>query len=121
MSGSSTVSSASKSPPREAGEKGGDHFPLPGEIGVGDRGCALHPAALQPCVDAGSRYAKKAGETDERLFAVAAWRETPYFTDAECSALALTEAATRLSDRADPVPDEIWNEAVRYYDEPALA
>jgi alkylhydroperoxidase family enzyme len=52
---------------------------------------------------------------------VAAWREAPYFTDAERSALALTEAATRLSDRADPVPDEIWEEAARHYDEPALA
>jgi alkylhydroperoxidase family enzyme len=64
---------------------------------------------------------KKAGETDERLFSVAAWREAPYFTDAERAALALTEAATRLSDRADPVPDEIWDEAARYYDESALA
>jgi alkylhydroperoxidase family enzyme len=68
-----------------------------------------------------SRDLKKAGETDERLFAVAAWREAPYFTDAERAALALTEAATRLSDRADPVPDEIWDEAARHYDEPALA
>lgn len=73
------------------------------------------------CVDGGARHAKKAGETDERLFAVAAWRETPYFTDAERAALALTEAVTRLSDRADPVPDEIWNEAARHYDEAALA
>ena len=67
------------------------------------------------------RIAKKLGETDERLFAVAAWREAPYFTDAERAALALTEAATRLSDRADPVPDEIWDEAARHYDEQALA
>ena len=73
------------------------------------------------CVDMHSRDAKKAGETDERLFAVAAWREAPYFTDAERAALALTEAVTRLSDRADPVPDEIWDEAARHYDEPALA
>ncbi len=73
------------------------------------------------CVDMHSRDAKKAGETDERLFAVAAWREAPYFTDAERAALALTEAATRLSDRVDPVPDEIWDEAARHYDEPALA
>src|SRR5712692_4203332 len=73
------------------------------------------------CVDAGARSAKKAGETDERLLAVAAWRETPYFTDAERAALALTEAVTRLSDRADPVPDAIWDEAARHYDEPALA
>src|SRR5712691_11034574 len=73
------------------------------------------------CVDMHSRDLKKAGETDERLFALAAWRDAPYFTDAERAALALTEAVTRLSDRADPVPDEIWNEAARYYDEPALA
>ncbi|MGH3753582.1 MAG: carboxymuconolactone decarboxylase family protein [Pseudonocardiaceae bacterium] len=73
------------------------------------------------CVDMHPRLAKKAGETDERLFAVAAWRDAPYFTDAERAALALTEAATRLSDRADPVPDEIWDEAARHYDEPALA
>ena len=73
------------------------------------------------CVDSGSRHARKAGETDERLFAVAAWREAPYFTDAESAALSLTEAVTRLSDRADPVPDEIWDEAARHYDEQALA
>ncbi len=73
------------------------------------------------CVDAGSRSAKKAGETDERLFAVAAWRETPYFTDAERAALALAEAATRLADRAEPVPDAIWDEATRHYNEQGLA
>jgi AhpD family alkylhydroperoxidase len=73
------------------------------------------------CVDSGTRYAKKAGESDERLFAVAAWRDAPYFTNAERAALALTEAVTRLSDRADPVPDEIFEEAARHYDEPALA
>jgi AhpD family alkylhydroperoxidase len=73
------------------------------------------------CVDLHARDAKLAGETDERLFAVAAWRDAPYFTDAERAALALTEAATRLSDREDPVPDEVWDEAARHYDEPALA
>src|SRR5712692_10298083 len=73
------------------------------------------------CVDSGARSARKAGETDERLFAVAAWREAPYFTDAERAALALTETATRLADRADPVPDEIWDEAARHYDEQGLA
>ena len=86
----------------------------------------VHPRASQinGCsvrVDMHARQLKQAGETDERLFAVAAWRDAPYFTDAERAALALTEAATRLSDRADPVPDEIWDEAVRHYDEPALA
>ena len=73
------------------------------------------------CVDFGARSAKKAGETDERLFAVAAWREAPYFTDAERAALALTEAATRLADRGDPVPDSIWDEATRHFDEKGLA
>jgi AhpD family alkylhydroperoxidase len=73
------------------------------------------------CVDSGARNAKKVGETDERLFAVAVWREAPYFTDAERAALALAEAATRLSDRADAVSDEIWEEATRYYDEQQLA
>src|SRR5882672_4780991 len=72
------------------------------------------------CVDSGTRHARKAGESDERLFAVGAWREAPYFTDAERAALALTEAVTRLSDRADPVPDKIWDEAARHYDERAL-
>ena len=67
------------------------------------------------------RIARRLGETDERLFAVAAWREAPYFTDAERAALALTEAVTRMDDRADPVPDEIWDEAARHYDEQALA
>jgi AhpD family alkylhydroperoxidase len=73
------------------------------------------------CLDMHARLAKKAGETDQRLFAVAAWRETPYFTDAERAALALTEAVTRLSDQTDPVPDEIWDEVSRHYDEQALA
>src|SRR5262249_61001456 len=73
------------------------------------------------CVDMHPRCLKKTGETDERLFAVAAWRDAPYFDDAERAALALTEAVTRLNDRADPVPDEIWDEAGRHYDEPLLA
>ena len=73
------------------------------------------------CVDIHPRLAKKAGETDERLFAVAAWRESPYFSDAERAALALGEALTRLSDRADAVSDEVWTEATRHYDEAALA
>ena len=73
------------------------------------------------CVDLGWRKMKHEGETDERLFAVSAWRDAPYFTDAERAALALAEAVTRLSDRPDPVPDEIWNEAARHFDEKALA
>ena len=67
------------------------------------------------------RILKGLGETDDRINAVAAWREAPFFTDAERAALALAEAVTRLGDRADPVPDETWDEAARQYDEPALA
>src|SRR5438874_3894840 len=73
------------------------------------------------CVESGTCHVKQAGETDERLCAVAAWREAPYFSEAERAALALTEAVTRLSDRADPVPDEIWDAAARHYDERGLA
>ena len=73
------------------------------------------------CVDGHPRIARKAGETDERLFAVAAWRDAPYFSDAERAALALTEAVTRISDREDPVPDAIWDQAARHYEAPALA
>jgi AhpD family alkylhydroperoxidase len=62
------------------------------------------------CVDMHGRALKKAGEADERIFAIAAWREAAYFTDAERAALALSEAVTRLSDRADPVPDDVWTE-----------
>jgi AhpD family alkylhydroperoxidase len=65
--------------------------------------------------------ARRLGETDQRLFAVAAWRDAPWFTDAERAALALTEAATRLSDRAEPVSDDVWEEAARHYDERQLA
>jgi alkylhydroperoxidase family enzyme len=72
------------------------------------------------CVDMSFRF-KKPDETVERLFAVSAWRDTPYFTDAERAALALTEAVTRLSDRSDPVPDEVWNEAKRHYNESQLS
>lgn len=77
-------------------------------------GCAV-------CVDMHSRALKKIGETDARLFALATWREAPYYTEAERAALALAEAATRISDRADAVPDDVWSEAARHFDERALA
>jgi AhpD family alkylhydroperoxidase len=73
------------------------------------------------CVDMHAHALKKAGERDDRLWAVAAWRDAPYFTDAERAALDLTEATTRLSDRADPVSDAVWDEAARHYDEKQLA
>jgi len=73
------------------------------------------------CVDMHSRELSAAGEPDERIFTVAAWREAPYFTDAERAALALTEATTRLADRSEGVSDEVWEEAARHYDESQLA
>jgi len=73
------------------------------------------------CVESGTCYARTAGESDERLLAVAGWRKARCFNDAERAALALAEAVTRLSDQSDPVPDEIWDDAARHYDEPALA
>ena len=72
------------------------------------------------CLDMHSRALKKIGEKDERIIAVAAWREAPYYSDAEHAALALTEAATRRNDRADPVSEEIWREASKHYNEAAL-
>ncbi|WP_214320492.1 carboxymuconolactone decarboxylase family protein [Nonomuraea sediminis] len=76
-------------------------------------GCAF-------CVDMHSRDAKKAGESDERLWHTAVWRESPLFTPAERAALALTEEATRLADR-EAVPDAVWQEAAEHYSKPQLA
>ena len=73
------------------------------------------------CVDMHSRALRKLGEKAERIFAVGAWREAPYYSDAERAALGLAEAITRLADRTDRVPDAIWAEAARHYDETALA
>jgi AhpD family alkylhydroperoxidase len=73
------------------------------------------------CVNAGLLSARKAGETDDRLVFLTAWRETSAFTDAERAALALTEAATRLADGADAVTDEIWQEAAKHFDENGLS
>ncbi len=73
------------------------------------------------CVYGGTHSAKKAGETDDRLWTVAAWREAPYFTDAERAALAMAEAMTRLADRPDAVSDEIWDAVTEHYDEAQVA
>ena len=73
------------------------------------------------CVHMHARDLRKAGEPDERIDAVAAWREAPFYSDEERAALALCESVTRLSDRSDPVPDDVFEEAAGYYDELALA
>jgi AhpD family alkylhydroperoxidase len=72
------------------------------------------------CVDMHAKAARRSGESEERVFAVAAWRETPYFSDAERAALALTESLTRLADRAEQVPDPIWDAAAEHFDETQL-
>ncbi len=72
------------------------------------------------CTDMHARELKQGGETDERVWAIAAWRESPHFSDAERAVLALTESATRLADRADAVPDDVWEAARSHYDEAQL-
>jgi AhpD family alkylhydroperoxidase len=73
------------------------------------------------CIDYGMRAARKAGESEDRLAAVSAWRESPFLSDAECAALALAEAMTRIADSSDPVPDDVWAGVTEHYDEQALA
>jgi AhpD family alkylhydroperoxidase len=73
------------------------------------------------CLEMHAADMRKAGESDERLATVAGWRDAPYFSDAERAALALTEATTRLADRADAVPDDVWAEAAKHYDDRQLA
>lgn len=72
------------------------------------------------CVDMHAHQLRQATESIERLLAVGAWRDAPYFTGAERAALELAEAVTRLGDRSDPVPDEVWDRATRHYDEKQL-
>jgi AhpD family alkylhydroperoxidase len=74
------------------------------------------------CVHSAASSLRKGGESDERLWAVAAWRESPFFTDAERAALALTEHMTRLADSSgDPVPDAVFDDAADHFDEQQLA
>ncbi|MFE6686528.1 carboxymuconolactone decarboxylase family protein [Streptomyces sp. NPDC057743] len=73
------------------------------------------------CVDGGIKSARKAGVADDKLCTVAAWREAPYFSAEERAALALAEAATRLADRPDAVPDAVWDAAADHFDERQLA
>jgi len=74
-----------------------------------------------PGVAGGSRQARRHGATEDQVYAVAAWRETPWFSDEERAALALTEAVTRLADRPDPVPDRVWDVAAKHFDRKELA
>ena len=71
------------------------------------------------CVDMHTRDALKAGDSQQRLFALPVWRETPFFTARERAALELTEAGTRLTD--GPVPDEVFGRAAAEFSETELA
>ena len=73
------------------------------------------------CVDYGWRAGRQSRIADEKLFTVAAWREVPYFDDAERAALDLAEHATRLADSSDPVPDHVWNAAAEHFTHEQLA
>jgi AhpD family alkylhydroperoxidase len=72
------------------------------------------------CVEMHARELRKAGESEERIATVAAWRDAPWFEDAERAALALTEAVTRVADRPESVTDDIWADAAKHYDETQL-
>lgn len=82
------------------------------------RACQVNGSSAD--IHTASRQARDDGESDVRLLGLAAWRESPYYTDAERAALALTEVVTRLAG-AEPVSDDIWAEASRHYDEHGMA
>jgi AhpD family alkylhydroperoxidase len=69
-----------------------------------------------PVVDKHAHELVEAGESQERVWSVAAWRDAPYFTAAERAALRLAETATRLHDNADSVPDDVWSEICKHFD-----
>lgn len=113
---------------------------LPGaKNGIGAIFGAMHSSGIDPrvlelvhlrvsqingcsaCVDAGVISARKAGETDDRLLRVPAWRETDLFSEAERAALALAEAATRMADTSDPVSDAVFDEAADHFSEEELS
>lgn len=71
-------------------------------------GCAF-------CIDMHAFNARKAGETEQRLYTLAAWREAPFFSEKERAALALTESVTLLA--STQVPDDVYEEAARHFSE----
>ncbi|HJR26456.1 MAG TPA: carboxymuconolactone decarboxylase family protein [Acidimicrobiales bacterium] len=105
-------------------------FDLHGAVArVGVRKVVLDLVALRAsqingcsfCVHMHAADLRKAGESDERVDTVAAWRESPWFTDEERAALALAEAVTRVADHPDPVSDELWDEVADHFSEPEVA
>lgn len=94
-------------------------------------GCGLEPELLELvkfrasqingcayCLDMHSKDARARGESEQRLYGVSAWRETPYFSERERAALAWTEAVTLVAD--NHVPDDVYASAREHFDEKAL-
>ena len=67
------------------------------------------------CIDMHTKDARLAGETEQRIYALSAWHETPFFTDRERAALEYTEAVTRIGDTH--VPDELFARVSKLFDE----
>ena len=70
------------------------------------------------CIDMHSKDARAQGETEQRLFALIAWRETPFFTERERAALAWTESVTMVAE--SHVPDSVYDQALRHFSEEEL-
>ena len=70
------------------------------------------------CIDMHTKDARAAGETEQRIYALSAWRETPFFSDRERAALAWAEAVTRLGE--DGVPDALYDETRQVFAEDEL-
>ncbi|MFI5687747.1 carboxymuconolactone decarboxylase family protein [Streptomyces sp. NPDC051636] len=95
---------------------------LPAELAeiVGLRASQINGCSA--CVHGHTANLRKAGASEERIAAVAAWRKAPFFTDAERAALQLAERMTRLADRSEePVPDALWDEVAGHFDEKELS
>ena len=71
------------------------------------------------CIDAHTKEARQAGESEQRLYALAAWRDAPLFSERERAALALTDAITLISD--EHVPRAVWDEAAAQFNDQELA
>ena len=80
------------------------------------RGSQINGCAY--CLDMHTKDARAEGETEQRLYALNAWRETPFFSERERAALEWTEALTRIADTH--VPDDVYERVRRHFEEPEL-
>ena len=71
------------------------------------------------CIDFHSKRARRAGESEQRIYTLAAWQDAPFFSDSERAALALTDAVTLVAEKH--APTEVYEEAARYFDSEELA